>query len=67
MKVFTCTDHAGHWVGVASVIIAKTEWAAKELLRDELKKQGLHQEGDITLQQIDADTACAYVLQNGDY
>lgn len=67
LKVFTCTDHAGHWaVGVASVVIAHSEDEAKRLLDVELLANGLDTT-PYTLKQVASDHACAIVLNNGEY
>lgn len=75
MNVYTCKDHAGHWVGTASVIVAETELQAYEMLRVELVKHGLEYEvmrnerkGQMpTFQLLDTTKPQAIVLQNGDY
>ena len=67
MKIYTCIDHEGMWVGVASVIVAKNEERARGLLIEELAKQGLHDDGNFTLVEIDKNKPQAIVLQNGDY
>lgn len=67
MRVFTCVDHDGHWVGVASVIVANNEVDATALLRAALREQGLSENAPFTLQPLALDTRRAIVLQNGDY
>lgn len=77
MNVYTCKDHIGIWVGVASVIVAETELQASELLRAELIKRGPSTEREIlrreargdlpTFQLVDTTKAQAIVLQDGDY
>ncbi len=68
MKVWTCTDHDGHWpVGVASVVVADTEDQARELLKAEIKEHGLDHHKPFTLRRINTSRPKAFVLQNGDY
>ena len=67
MKVWTCNDHNGHYVGVASVVVADDERHARALLKAELVKQGLDPNVPFTLNPLDMNTAMAYVIQNGDY
>lgn len=75
MNVYTCTDHVGHYVGTASVIVAENELQAYELLRVQLIEHGLKLElleaekrGEMpTFQLVDITKAQAIVLQNGDY
>jgi len=70
MKVFTCTDHDGHWpIGVASVIVAKDKRQARKLLDKELVVRGLlpRAEQEYTLDEVSLDVAQALVLQGGDY
>lgn len=75
MNIYTCKDHAGVWVGVASVIVAETELQAYELLRAQLIEHGLRPAIEFdeargvmpTLQLLDTTKAQAIVLQNGDY
>ena len=66
MRVFTCTDHNGHWVGVASVVVADDEAAARSLLDTELKTHGL-QPNAYSLQEINTAQPRAFVLQSGNY
>lgn len=66
MRVFTCDDHAGHWVGVASVVVAPDEPTARDLLRQALTARGLKDEA-FTLTEIDTAQPQAIVLQDGDY
>lgn len=41
MKVFTCTGHDGHGRGeTATVIVARTEARARQLLDDRLRRMG---------------------------
>ena len=67
MEVYTCTDHDGHWVGVASVVVAGSEEAARDLLKAELKTHGLDGDRAFTLRRINTDHPKAFVLQDGDY
>ncbi|WP_068018941.1 hypothetical protein [Rhodoplanes sp. Z2-YC6860] len=67
MNIYTCVDHDGHWVGVASVIVAETEDQARDLLVAELATHGLDQTKPFTLRRINADAPKAFVLQDGDY
>jgi hypothetical protein len=67
LKVFTCTDHKGHWpVGVASVVVADSETGARQLLDRELRLHGLAP-SDYTLQEISTELPRAFVLTDGDY
>jgi hypothetical protein len=65
MKVFTCTDHQGHYVGVSSVIVAHDDSSARKLLADELINQHLSPL-DFTLVEVDTTKEIAIILQNGD-
>ncbi len=67
MNVYTCIDHDGHWVGVASVVIAPTEDEARELLKDVLTDCGLNGAKPFTLHKIDISKPQAVVLCDGDY
>jgi hypothetical protein len=67
LKLFVCTDHAGKQpVGVASVVLAYTEYDATRLLKNALEAQGLR-EKPFTLRQLDASAPRAFVLRDGDY
>ena len=67
MNVYTCVDHGGHWpVGVASVVVAQSEYRARQLLEAALSKEGLSHRG-FTLQELDTSKAHAVILNNGDY
>lgn len=69
-KVWTCTDHEGHWpVGVASVVVAHTEDEARELLIKELATHGLTRPDlyTFTLTPLDLDKDHAVVLNDGSY
>ena len=67
MKIFTCTDHDGHWVGVASVVVAPSEEIARRLLSVELRSLGLNGNKPFTLRVLDTAEPKAVVLQDGDY
>jgi hypothetical protein len=67
LKVFTCTDHKGHWpVGVASVVIAANETEARRLLDIALLEEGLDVD-EYSLREIPANEPRAVVLNNGEY
>lgn len=69
MKVWVITGFAGHWpVGTSAVVVAEDAVQAAEMLKADLKSQQLGY--DITPEQfeeLDADKAETYVLNNGDY
>lgn len=65
-KVYTCTDHEGHYAGVASVIVASSEKNARDLLRQALYNKGLDDDS-FTLQELDTGKEGATVLCDGDY
>jgi hypothetical protein len=67
MKIFTCTDHDGHWVGVASVVVAPSEEIARRLLQIELRSHGLSGNKPFHLREINTTEERAFVLQDGDY
>ncbi len=70
MDVYTCIDHDCHWpVGVASVVVARDEDEARQLLDASLKDHGLkpHSAKPYTLQRLDAAEAKAVVLVDGNY
>jgi hypothetical protein len=67
LNVYTCTDHDGFWVGVASVVIAETEDVARDLLKAELKEHGLDPSKSFSLRRLNIAHPKAFVLQNGDY
>lgn len=69
MRVFTCTDHDNHWVGVASVIIAVDETEARRVLDAELATHGLKPFAIVPyeLREISTESPQAFVLQDGDY
>ena len=67
LKLFVCTDHAGRQpVGVASVVLAHTEYEARELLAAKLKEHGLP-EKPFTLRKLNNTAPKAFVLHDGDY
>jgi hypothetical protein len=67
LKLFVCLDHAGHQpVGVASIVLAHTEYEALKLLAAELLARGLMSR-QFTLKQIDTSWPKAVVLRDGDY
>ena len=67
MKVFTCTDHRGHFpVGTASVVVAENCAEAWRLLADALDERGLGDD-EFTLTELPTDTPLAIVLRDGDY
>jgi hypothetical protein len=68
LRLWVCTDHAGHYpVGVASIVLAPTEERARELLSAKLREHGLDPEaGPYTLEERRL-VECAYVLNDGDY
>lgn len=63
LRVFTCTDHAGHWAD--SVVVAETVEQACDLLDAELVKQGL-KPGGYSMVELKLDRPGAYVLCDGD-
>lgn len=68
MGVYVCTDHAGHYpVGVCSVIIARSEEEAGELLRLELRDHGLNPDEKFTLRRLNSAVPKAFILLDGDY
>ena len=67
MKLYTCTDHDGHWVGVASVIVAEDETAARGLLQQALIREGLNPHSAFTLSDWSLERPMALILQNGEY
>lgn len=70
MKVWTCTDHAGHWpVGVASVVVANTEDEARATLDLALKNAGLKTStgAPYTLNLLETGSRKARILRDGDY
>ena len=68
MKLFTCIDHDCHYpVGVASVVIARDEKHARQLMTHALIENGLNPMEGYTLIEIDMESPQAIILQNGDY
>lgn len=67
MKVFTCTDHDGIWVGVASVVVARDEVEARGLLVGELADRKLDWHKPFTLHEVSTAEPKVIVLQDGDY
>jgi len=70
MKLYVCTDHDRHWpTGVASVIIAKNENEAKELLNKALVRHGLkpYDEKPYVLHKVSQNKPKAIILYDGDY
>lgn len=67
MNIYTCVDHDGHWVGVASVVVAETEDQARALLAAEIKTHGLDASKPFTLRKISTESPRAFVLCDGDY
>lgn len=63
--VYVSTDHDGHYVGVASVVLAKNEVEARGLLDAELTANGLNPTVGYALKELRG--PIAIVLQNGDY
>lgn len=72
-SVWVCTDHASHFVGGASVVVAESELHARGLLDKELIEHGLKPYADepytLKLLNTDDDMADGYaiVLRDGDY
>lgn len=67
LRVFTCTDHKGHWpVGTASVVIAHSEAEARQLLDAALLDQGLDLDA-YTMNEVPLHEPRALVLNNGEY
>lgn len=68
LKLWTCTDHKSHFVGGASIVLAKTENAARAMLIEQLRACGIPQpKGDFTLVEIDTALPQAIVLHDGNY
>lgn len=67
LRLWTCTDHDGYYpVGTASIVLAETEEAARELLRIELIDRNLLSY-DFNLTEVPLDKPQAVVLRDGDY
>lgn len=70
MKLYVCTDHAGHYpIGVASVVVAPNIVTARQMLDQALGARGLRAEGypPFTLVEIPLDEASVTVLCDGSY
>ena len=65
-KVFTCS-HDGHYLTGYSVIVAISRGQARELLIEELARNGLELTDEIEFKEIDLIRRQAIVLFNGDY
>ena len=66
MNVYVCTDHDTHYpVGGASVVVARSEKEARELLDKALRAKGLRVT-DYTFVQL-SKAAQAIILNDGDY
>ena len=67
MRVFVCTDHAGHYpVGTASVVLAPTREDAERMLAVALAEKSLPALG-FTLRELPATEPRAVVLCDGEY
>lgn len=68
LRIWTCTDHEGHWtVGSASVVVAETEDQARVLLVHALRGHGIVTTLDkFTLTEIEM-YPHAIVLNDGSY
>jgi hypothetical protein len=69
-RVWTVTDHDGHWpVGVASVVVADSEERARMVLDGQLEADGLRPfaQAPYTLIEVPLDREHAVVLCNGEY
>lgn len=67
MKLWTSTDHPGHYpVGVASIILAETHSQACDLLQDALRSKGLPTL-PFSLEEVDMEVLQAIILNDGDY
>lgn len=70
MKVFTSTSWEGMWpVGVAALVVAADEDAARQILVDELARRRLPQpEGEvIELSQVNMAESGVVILNDGNY
>lgn len=72
IKLFYSKDFKGHWpVGVAAIVVACDEEAARSLLEVKLKELGLtgrQSNGDpVALREVDLKTEQAIVLLDGNY
>jgi hypothetical protein len=67
MRVFTCSDYAGHYpVGTASVIVAPDEPSARDLLCRALTERGFN-DHSVSLTELDTSSPKAIVLRDGEY
>lgn len=67
-RVFVSTDHAAHYVGGASVVVAFSEAEARGLLDAELRAHGLNpNDPAYTLREIGQGEPVAVVLCDGQY
>ena len=67
MNVYTCKDHDTIWpVGGCSVVVARDEAQARELLAAALKDSRLDPDG-FTLQLLDLSEPKVTILLDGDY
>ena len=67
LKLFVCTNHGAKYpMGVASIVLAHTEFDARRLLADEIDARGLPPK-QFTHKRIDTSKPQAVVLQDGDY
>lgn len=68
MNVYVCIDHDGHYsVGVCSVVMAKSEEQARQLLLIELQSHGLRGNRPFTLRKLNTEEPRAFILLDGDY
>ena len=69
MRVFTCRDHDGKYLGGCSVVAAPTVEMAYSILDKALIERGLkpHDESPYTLQDFVPDVIGVKVLFDGDY
>ena len=66
LQVWVSTDHAGHWVGGASVVVARSEMEAHVVLSAALAERGLSTAG-FTLRPLPLDQVQALILHSGEY
>lgn len=68
LKVFTCTEFAGHYpVGTAAVIVAQDMAEARNILAKELASRGLELEEDEKVVELILDAPKAIILRDGNY
>jgi hypothetical protein len=66
-QVFWATDFNGHWpVGTAAVVVADDLPTARNLLAEDLKRQGLDI-GDAELTPLDTTRDVVLILNDGNY